>query len=156
MSWILFTMWGYFLLVVNRMITGLVCSAYNSEASCKTIKVASQAGPGIYSWLMVKLYGWLPQLAWSNQPAICSIVVLATLTASSVARLFKPARLFALLWYWPGYLRLPRIFIAFGPGFDPGLTRLLMQWRKSLPSTYMIKISSKQVKQFFLFRSKWS
>jgi len=29
-------MWGYFLLVVNVMITGLVCSAYNSEGSCKT------------------------------------------------------------------------------------------------------------------------
>ena len=28
-------MWGYFLLVVNGMITGLVCSAYNTEGSCK-------------------------------------------------------------------------------------------------------------------------
>ena len=45
------------------------------------------------------------------------------------------ARLFALLWYWPGWPRLPRIFIswparpmaglteAFGPGFNPGLPR---------------------------------
>ena len=29
-------MWGYFLLVVNHTITGLVCSAYNTEASFKT------------------------------------------------------------------------------------------------------------------------
>ena len=104
-------MWGYFLLVVNRMITGLVCSAYNSEASCKTIKVASQARPGIYSWLMVKLYGWLPQLAWSNQPAICSIVVLATLTASSVDSLFKPGYLLCYgigraICGFPGFLLL--------------------------------------------------
>ena len=45
------------------------------------------------------------------------------------------AMLFALLWYWQGWPRLPRIFIAwparpmarlteaFGPGFDPVLPR---------------------------------
>ena len=89
---------------------------------------------------MVKLYGWLPQLAWSNQPAICSIVVLATLTASSVAHLFKSGY---LLCYWSGYLRLPRIFIAFGPGSWCRGGRAYHQ------HNYMLKISSKQVKQFF-------
>ena len=65
-------------------------------------------------------------------PVFNQLCWIAALTASSVAHLFKSGY---LLCYWPGYLRLPRIFIAFGPGFDPGLTRLLMQGRKSLPST---------------------
>ena len=36
--------------------------------------------------------GWLPRLTWSSQ-AICSVVVLAGLAASSPARLFKPGYL---------------------------------------------------------------
>ena len=65
----------------------------------------------LWYWL-----GWprLPRLAWSSQ-AICSVIVLAGLAAASpdFYRLASPA-----------YGQLTE---AFEPGFDPGLTRLLMQ-----------------------------
>ena len=46
--------WGYFLLAANLKITGLVCSAYNSEGICKTSE--SKVANG-------QAYGWLSRLA---------------------------------------------------------------------------------------------
>ena len=76
------------MLVVNRVITGLVCFAYNSEGSCET----SESKVPVKVALAFTAIGWLPQLTWSSQ-AICSVVVLAGLAASSPARLFKPGYL---------------------------------------------------------------
>ena len=129
-------------------------------------------------------YGWLPRLAWSHQ-AICPVVVSAGLTASSPARLFTPGIAVMILAVLAAAslasLVKPGHSLCYGigrascgfPGFlllgQPGWPRLLGQaltpvwpgsWCKGGRAYHqhiiMIKISNKQVKQFFVLRLKWS
>ena len=135
-------MWGYFLLVVNRMITGLVCSVLIQRAAVKHLNQRRQPSwPWYLQLANGQPYGWLPRLkpgqarpfallrywpGWPHLPrlacssqVICSAMVLARLAAASPASLVKPGH---LLCYgigragrgFPGFLSLGQ------PGLWPG------------------------------------